>query len=60
MQKSLEIYGALKRICQKYQLAGVTVRCFDLLGPVKSTGVLPWQFLNAEGVYGGCEGDSRR
>ena len=40
MQKSLEIYGALKRICQKYQLAGVTVRCFDLLGPVKSTGCL--------------------
>lgn len=57
MQKSLEIYGALKRICQKYQLAGVTVRCFDLLGPVKSTGCLALAILNAEGVYGGCEGD---
>ena len=57
MQKSLEIYGALKRICQKYQLAGVTVRCFDLLGPVKSTGCLALASLNAEGVYGGCEGD---
>ena len=57
MQKSLEIYGALKRLCQKYQLNGVTVRCFDLLGPVKSTGCLALAILNAEGIYGGCEGD---
>ncbi len=53
-----EIYGALKRICCKYELGGVTVRCFDLLGPIKGTGCLALAVLNAEGVYAGCEGDT--
>lgn len=52
-----EIYGALKRIVEKYQLDGVTVRCFDLLGPIKGTSCLALAVLNAEGIYGGCEGD---
>ena len=53
-----EIYGALKRICKKYDLGGVTVRCFDLLGPIKGTGCLALAVLNAEGIYAGCEGDT--
>ncbi|MBR2801750.1 MAG: hypothetical protein IKE21_04005 [Erysipelotrichaceae bacterium] len=52
-----EIYGALKRIVQQYQLDGVTLRCFDLLGPLHNTGCLALAVLNAEGVYAGCEGD---
>ncbi|MBQ6654478.1 MAG: hypothetical protein IJM79_03025 [Erysipelotrichaceae bacterium] len=52
-----QIYGALKRITQKYQLDGLTVRCFDLLGPIKGTSCLALAVLNAEGIYGGCEGD---
>lgn len=54
---ALEIYGALKRIVDKYQLDGVTVRCFDLLKPVKSTGCVALAILNAEGIYAACEGD---
>ncbi len=56
-EKCLEIYGALKRICGKYELDGVTVRCFDLLDTVHGTGCLALAILNAEGVYAGCEGD---
>jgi L-fucose isomerase-like protein len=52
-----EIYGALKRLVHRYHLDGVTVRCFDLLGPIKGTGCLALAVLNAEGVYAGCEGD---
>lgn len=52
-----QIYGALKRLVEKYRLDGVTVRCFDLLGPVRGTGCLALAVLNAEGVYAGCEGD---
>ena len=52
------IYGALKRIAQKYELDGLTVRCFDLLGPIKGTGCLALAVLNAEGIYAGCEGDT--
>ena len=55
---ALEIYGALKRICIKYGLGGVTVRCFDLLQPVKGTGCVALAILNAEGIYASCEGDT--
>ena len=57
VEKALEIYGALKRICEKYRLDSVTIRCFDLLGPVGSTGCAALAVLNAEGIYAGCEGD---
>ena len=53
-----QIYGALKRIVEKYHLDGVTVRCFDLLGPIRGTGCLALAVLNAEGIYAGCEGDT--
>jgi L-fucose isomerase-like protein len=57
IEKALHVYGALKRLCQKYDLCGVSVRCFDLLDTVCTTGCLGLSILNAEGVYGGCEGD---
>ena len=52
IKKSLEIYGAIKRLCDKYRLNAVTIRCFDLLGPIKSTGCMALAILNAEGIYG--------
>lgn len=57
IELSLCIYGALKRLCDKYQLDGVTVRCFDLLEPIKSTGCVALAILNSEGIYASCEGD---
>jgi len=57
MEKSLNVYGALKRIVNKYGLFAVTVRCFDLLTTVHTTGCLALAILNAEGIYAGCEGD---
>ena len=56
-ENALYVYGALKRICEKYDLCGVTVRCFDLLDTVHTTGCLGLSILNDEGIYGGCEGD---
>lgn len=57
MEKSLNVYGALKRIVSARGLSAVSVRCFDLLDAVHTTGCLALALLNAEGVYGGCEGD---
>ncbi len=57
MEKALNVYGALKRIVEKYGLSGLTVRCFDLLDTVRTTGCLGLAILNAEGIYAGCEGD---
>ena len=54
---ALGIYGALRRIIDRYGLSAVTVRCFDLLTAVGNTGCLALALLNAEGVPAGCEGD---
>ncbi|MBQ7454957.1 MAG: hypothetical protein IJS53_00820 [Clostridia bacterium] len=57
VDKALAIYGAFARLVEKYGLCGVSVRCFDLLDTVRSTGCLGLSILNSLGVYGGCEGD---
>ena len=57
IEKALHVYGAFKRLVGKYDLCGVSVRCFDLLYTVYTTGCLGLSILNAEGIYGGCEGD---
>ena len=55
--KALEVYGALSRIVKRYGLQGLTVRCFDLLGTVGTTGCMALAILNAEGITATCEGD---
>ena len=57
VEKALYIYGALQRLVDRYDLIGVSVRCFDLLDTVCSTGCLGLSILNSLGVYGGCKGD---
>ena len=52
-----QIYLALKTLVQKYQLQGLTIRCFDLLTVVHNTGCLALAQLNSEGLCAGCEGD---
>lgn len=54
---ALKIYCALKKIIEKYNLSGLTLRCFDLLSTVENTGCLALAMLNAEGIPSGCEGD---
>ena len=51
------IYGGLKKIISTHQLSGFTLRCFDLLTAMKSTGCLALAKLNSEGYVAGCEGD---
>ena len=57
LEKALFVYGAFQRIVDRYNLCGVSVRCFDLLDTVHTTGCLGLSILNSLGVYGGCEGD---
>ena len=55
--KALQIYEAIKYLVKKYNLNGVTVRCFDLLGTIKSTACLALAMLNEEEIIATCEGD---
>lgn len=54
---AIRIYAVLKGIVSRYELSGLTLRCFDLLEPLCNTGCLALALLNAEGIPAGCEGD---
>ena len=56
-QKAVNVYGALKEIAKKYNLNGLTLRCFDLLTSIGTTGCLALSLLNSEGLIATCEGD---
>ena len=58
-EKALNVYGAVKRMISRNQLSAVTVRCFDLLGSIGTTGCIALAILNAEGIPAACEGDTR-
>ena len=48
---------ALKEIVKRYNLKGLTIRCFDLLTKIKTTGCHALALLNSEGIIGTCKGD---
>jgi len=48
---------ALIVIKDKYNLMGLTIRCFDLLGKIHTTGCLGLSLLNRDKTIGTCEGD---
>ena len=57
LNKAKNIYQSFANICNKYKLDGFTVRCFDLLQPLKSTGCLGLALLNDKNIISTCEGD---
>ena len=57
MKGAEAIYARLKELVTKYDLQGVTLRCFDLLTTVKNTGCIALSKLNDEGIPSACEGD---
>ena len=54
---ALEIYSGLRRIIERYQLIGLTIRCFDLIEEYQNTACLALAMLNDEGIIATCEGD---
>jgi hypothetical protein len=57
MKGAESIYNRLKELVHKYDLQGITLRCFDLLTTVKNTGCIALSKLNDEGIPAACEGD---
>jgi L-fucose isomerase-like protein len=57
MKGAEAVYERLKELVRKYDLQGVTLRCFDLLTTVKNTGCIALSKLNDEGIPAACEGD---
>lgn len=55
--KALRVYECLRKIVDKYHLNGLTLRCFDLLTSIGTTGCLSLALLNSNGIVATCEGD---
>ncbi len=57
LTKSFSIYQALTNLTKKYNLDGLTVRCFDILSTQHSTSCVGLAILNARRITATCEGD---
>lgn len=57
LAEAARLYLALKRICSKYSLGALTLKCFDILSSCRTTSCLALALLNDEGIVSGCEGD---
>jgi L-fucose isomerase-like protein len=55
--KSFKFYISLRGITEKYNLNYVSVRCFDIIKPLDTTGCIALSKLTDEGFVAGCEGD---
>jgi len=55
--KALKVYKALRAISEKYDLCGLTLRCFDLITLRNTTGCLALSLLNTRLYPAACEGD---
>ncbi len=57
LENSIRVYLALKRIVTRYRLDVLTVRCFDLVVQLQTTGCFALAQLIDDGIIAGCEGD---
>ncbi len=55
--KAVKVYIALKKLVEKYNLTGFTIKCFDLILKHNVSACLALAMLNSEGIIAGCEGD---
>ncbi len=53
----VRVYLALKQIVTERRLDALTLRCFDLVTRLHTTGCYALARLNDEGIIAGCEGD---
>ncbi|OQY21428.1 MAG: hypothetical protein B6I35_08450 [Anaerolineaceae bacterium 4572_32.2] len=53
----VRVYVALRQIVDQHALDAITVRCFDLVLDLKTTGCFALAQLADEGIIAGCEGD---
>ncbi len=57
LNKAKNVYLSLLRIVKKHNLSGLTLRCFDLISSIHSTGCLGLSLLNNDFITASCEGD---
>ncbi|MEW6506814.1 MAG: fucose isomerase [Bacteroidota bacterium] len=53
----VKIYAALKKLVDEYKIDSLSIRCFELVTDLKTTGCFALSKLNDIGIVAGCEGD---
>jgi len=57
IREAITVYQGLRALVDEYRLAACSVRCFDLVTDMHTTGCYALSRLNDEGIPAGCEGD---
>ncbi|MEA3340278.1 MAG: hypothetical protein U9R15_09955, partial [Chloroflexota bacterium] len=57
LEDGARVYLGLRQLVERYTLSALTLRCFDLVIRLRTTGCLALAQLNDESVIAGCEGD---
>jgi L-fucose isomerase-like protein len=57
LEQVVRVYVALKQAVERHSLDAITVRCFDLVLDLQTTGCFGLAQLSDEGIIAGCEGD---
>jgi L-fucose isomerase-like protein len=57
LRRAAALVPALAALFARHGLKAATLRCFDLIGPLATTGCLALALLNDSGRVCGCEGD---
>jgi L-fucose isomerase-like protein len=57
LETAVRVYLALKQLVEENDLDALTVRCFDLVTDMETTGCFALAQLNDDGVIAACEGD---
>ena len=57
LKNVVKVYSALQNLVKKYELSALSLRCFDLVIDLKTTGCFALAKLNDDGIIAGCEGD---
>ena len=57
LDMAVKTYLAFKEVVGEYQLDALTVRCFDIVQHLQTTGCFGLAQLTDEGIIAGCEGD---
>lgn len=55
--EAVKLYNALKQLIQENDLNAISIKCFDIIGTLKTTSCLALSILNDRGLVSGCEGD---
>jgi L-fucose isomerase-like protein len=55
--RATSVYAALEGLVTEHRLWALTVRCFDLVTTLRTTGCFALSRLSDDGVPAGCEGD---